>query len=265
MKVYADSFFYNGKSSKYYNLHMVSFESSSLEKSNMVKKELSTAKPPKTDTWDYYGEESTEPIIFRVQLTRTDYNYLTMQECRQVARWLDVNNYKEFKFGNEDCYNILLYAKVTELTQLSVGNKIVGFEIEFTCNAPYGFSPIQDINISFHSNNPSYTLLNITDEFGFIYPKMMITFLENCDFQIINETENRITKIKNCKKNEKITLDNRTKQITSTNDLHKLNEDFNWGWFRFVSYTDMDKNILSCTNNCNINFTYQGIRKLGLE
>ena len=267
MRVYAKHFFYNGKSSKTYGIKMVSFESSILVTSSMGELELSTAKSTQGTHWDYYGEDYSNPLKFKIQIVKENYQSFSQYEVREIYRWLlSTNNYTEFRFHEEVILdNVILYAKVTHLKTQSVGNEIIGFEIDFECNAPYGFSNKIKKIFNFDKDNNKQIIMNYSDKIGFIYPNLEIACLEDCDFELINLFEDRITKIKNCKKNEIIVVDTQTKQIKSSNELHDLCGDFNWNWFRLVSTFNNQKNILLCENNCKIQFDYQEIRAVDFE
>lgn len=99
-------------------------------------------------------------------------------------------------------------------------------------------------------------------EEGYIYPQMEITVKRDGDLTIHNSIENRETFIANCKVNEVITLDYPV--IRSSDSSHKIQNDFNWTFFRVANTYDNSRNDLVVTLPCSIKIKYSPIVKVGL-
>ena len=94
-----------------------------------------------------------------------------------------------------------------------------------------------------------------------MYPIVSISALSSGDLSIINKTDNNwISKIKNVKSKERITMDSKV-QIISSNLIHELLlNDFNLGWFRLIP----DKNEYISNMDIIISMTYRVPRKVGI-
>lgn len=99
-------------------------------------------------------------------------------------------------------------------------------------------------------------------EEGYIYPYTEITILEDGDLNIHNVLENRNTYIANCSAGEVITMDYPI--IKTDNDSHKIQNDFNWNFFRVANTFENSRNDLITSIPCSIKIKYSPIVKVGL-
>ena len=115
------------------------------------------------------------------------------------------------------------------VTEYIFGDGRVGANLEFECDAPFGykddvvFTGELDANGTFEYNCTS-------DEIGWIYPDLTITIKEDGDLNIKN-LDNRELVVKNCEANEVITID-KNLQISSSFENHKIADDFNYTYYR---------------------------------
>lgn len=91
---------------------------------------------------------------------------------------------------------------------------------------------------------------------------MEIEILESGTLTIHNDLENRTTEIKNCIAGEKILLDYPI--IYSSIPSHKIQNDFNWNWFRIYNTFRNNQNNLTISIPCIIKIKYSPIVKVGL-
>ena len=91
---------------------------------------------------------------------------------------------------------------------------------------------------------------------------MEIEILEGGDLSIYNDLDKRTMVIKNCVSEEKITLDYPI--ISSSLPSHKIQNDFNWDFFRIVNTFRTKRNNLTVSLPCNITIKYSPIIKLGI-
>lgn len=99
-------------------------------------------------------------------------------------------------------------------------------------------------------------------EEGYIYPEMEITVKKDGDLFIYNSIENRETCIANCKTNEVITLDYPI--IRSSDSSHKIQNDFNWTFFRVANTYNNSRNDLIISLPCSIKIKYSPVVKVGI-
>lgn len=107
-----------------------------------------------------------------------------------------------------------------------------------------------------------YSLNDTSYEEGYIYPEMEITIKKDGDLTIYNAMENRETYIANCVNGEVITFDYPV--IKSSNSSHKIQNDFNWTFFRVANTYNNSRNDLVITLPCSIKIKYSPIVKVGI-
>ena len=91
---------------------------------------------------------------------------------------------------------------------------------------------------------------------------MEVEILESGILTIHNDLENRTMQINNCIAGERITLDYPI--ISSSISSHKIQDDFNWNWFRIYNTFQNSQNILTISIPCTIKIKYSPIVKVGL-
>jgi hypothetical protein len=99
-------------------------------------------------------------------------------------------------------------------------------------------------------------------EEGYIYPHTEITVLEDGDLNIHNAIEDRNTYIANCVAGEVITMDYPV--ISSSVSSHKIQNDFNWNFFRVANTFYNSRNDLTLSLPSIIKIKYSPIVKIGL-
>ena len=99
-------------------------------------------------------------------------------------------------------------------------------------------------------------------EEGYIYPEMEITVKKAGNLTIHNSIENRETYIADCQVNEVITMDYPI--IQSSISSHKIQNDFNWTFFRVANTYNNSRNDLTVSLPCSIKIKYSPIVKVGL-
>ena len=103
---------------------------------------------------------------------------------------------------------------------------------------------------------------SISDDEGFIYPKTKITIKQDGDLKISNICVQRDTIIKNCKAGEVIEMDYPV--IKSSLESHKIQNDFNWNFFRIENKFKDKRNLIQISIPCEIEMVYSPIAKIGI-
>ena len=101
----------------------------------------------------------------------------------------------------------------------------------------------------------TYTLFDTSDEIGYIYPDLKIICLESGKLELYNSNENRKTIIENCSANEVINFSENL-VFSSSNESHKIQNDFNYIFFRIANSYGNRKNIISSSIPVDIEFSY---------
>lgn len=204
--------------------------------------------------------------IMKYDCTSGKQNYLTSQEARSIIKWLSRHEYKKLKFVNtiSDESDVHYYGSFNA-KQIMLGDKILGLSLTFTSNAPFGFASLTNNKFMMLNSNDVITIVGDSDGYGTIYPKVEIKCFTGGDLKLTNLTTGKYISIKNCKKNEVITIDGEHKVIFSGDESHTtLPNDFNYEYFTIVVDEDIEENQYSSTLPCELTIKYLPVRKIGV-
>lgn len=186
---------------------------------------------------------------------------ISIDEVRDIMRWLNRKEFHKFKLLDEDYINIYFEATFN-VSKIEFNGRIYGLELEIVTNRPYAIHEPLTLVIDNIEENGTKKIFSKSDDEGFIYPKMEITINQDGDFEIYNELENRTMKIANCKAGEIITVNYPI--ITSSLPDHKINNDFNWKFFRIATTFRNKENKLTISIRCSIKLEYLPVVKVGI-
>lgn len=187
--------------------------------------------------------------------------YFNIDEQANIMRWLNRKEFLKLKLLKEGYENVFFEGSFN-VSKVIMGDDCIGFELSLTTNAPFGF--YETVKKTFYATSSNYVeaFRDISDEIGFIYPEVEITCNATGDLVIHNEIENRETIIKNCVAGEVITM--KSPVISSSITEHKIQNDFNYNFFRIAnSYRD-NVNQISFSLPCTMKISYNPIRKVGV-
>lgn len=186
-------------------------------------------------------------------------------EYRDLMRWLNRNEFLKFQvlFDNADfpyrtsCY----YEASFNIEKIIIGEKIYGLRLIMETNAPFGYGEEQHFVFNISNTNTTYSLFDISDEIGFIYPSVKITCLESGQLSITNWTENCTMVIKGCQVGEVINIDGDAMLITTSSKNHDICNDFNYEFLKIGNTFDNRENIFTASLRCNLEISYYPIIK----
>ena len=205
--------------------------------------------------------------------------YFENNEINKLMRWLNKKGYYKFKTINSDGQSGNIYYKGTfnTIKKIKIGSDVVGLELTFTANAPFGYYEPLSYEMDFSNVSDEFVIYDSSDEIGYIYPNTLkIEVLEDGDLQIKNSQESNVVEVKNCIRGEIITLNGENKIILSDKEHPTLCNDFNYNFVKIINkcgesndYYEVDneddevKNIFTVTLPCNIYLSYSPICKTG--
>lgn len=193
---------------------------------------------------------------------------VSLIEMREIMRWLNRKGFHKLKLLEED-YIDLFFEASFNVSKIEVNGEVYGFELEMTTNRPFALSESTSITIENTYEDIEQDVVKIvsskSDEEGYIYPEMKIAINADGDLEISNNTENRTTIITNCTAGEVITFNYPIIQSSlGENRLTKIQNDFNWIFFRIVNSFDSRINKVSISLPCTIEMKYYPIVKVGI-
>ena len=207
--------------------------------------------------------ESTLTATFQIcknPCTGEDLN-ITVDEVRDMASWLCRKGFHKFKIFDDDYLNVY-YEATFNMSRIIRNGNVIGLELEMITNRPFGVMEDTVINIKNEVENGVENFYSISDDEGFIYPKVKITIKQDGDLKISNIFVQRDTIIKNCKAGEVIEMDYPV--IKSSLESHKIQNDFNWNFFRIENKFKDKRNLIQISIPCEIEMVYSPIAKIGI-
>ena len=207
--------------------------------------------------------ESTLTATFQIcknPCTGEDLN-ITVDEVRDMASWLCRKGFHKFKIFDDDYLNVY-YEATFNMSRIIRNGNVIGLELEMITNRPFGVMEDTVINIKNEIENGVENFYSISDDEGFIYPKVKITIKQDGDLKISNIFVQRDTIIKNCKAGEVIEMDYPV--IKSSLESHKIQNDFNWNFFRIENKFKDKRNLIQISIPCEIEMVYSPIAKIGI-
>lgn len=207
--------------------------------------------------------ESTLTATFQIcknPCTGEDLN-ITVDEVRDMASWLCRKGFNKFKIFDDDYLNVY-YEATFNMSRIIRNGNVIGLELEMITNRPFGVMEDTVINIKNEVENGVENFYSISDDEGFIYPKVKITIKQDGDLKISSIFVQRDTIIKNCKAGEIIEMDYPV--IKSSLESHKIQNDFNWNFFRIENKFKDKRNLIQISIPCEIEMIYSPIAKIGI-
>lgn len=211
------------------------------------------------------GTQYDECIQAKFQICKNLCEYedlkITDDEFTDLMRWLNRHEFLPFHaIGDEEertCY----YEASFNINKITIGHVLYGLELTMETNKPFGYGEEQTIIFDIADTSNTYTLVDISDEIGYIYPNIVATCKSSGDLEITNHTEGISMVINNCSSGEVITIDGSTQILLSSLDNHYLYDDFNYEFFRIGNTFDNRENIISSTLPCTLEINYKPIIK----
>lgn len=185
---------------------------------------------------------------------------LTVDEQRGITRWLNRKEPHELKIiSDENLYDYVRFEGSFNLSKVETIEGIIGFELTFTSNRPFALGKRVRRKLTLTAKE-SYSITDISDEIGYSYPDMTVTLKSGGDFTLYNAIEDRTTEVKSCTSGEVLTFDEYL-NISSSLPSHKLQNDFNYVFFRVANTYGNRVNEITSSLDCEIILEYDPIIK----
>lgn len=265
----AIDFLYDNEKLSDYDMMLCSFDGGSNDTisvgSNLI---FNTVKTNGSDRNYFVNYAYEEPLTTTFQICKKncggEEKYITSEELTSLLRWLcRKDGYHKFEIYQNGYKGTYFMGSFNQPNQIKVGGLIVGLELTLVTDSPYGY---EDIEFDFTTTaSVGYSIFNLSTETGHLYPiEFDCKCLESGDLQIHNSIEDRTTEIKNCVKDEIITLDGNHKIIETSVPTHKIYNDFNYNYFRLGNTYNNNLNTITTSIPCEIHIKYALVRKVGI-
>lgn len=192
----------------------------------------------------------------------------TMDEIRDIMMWLNRKSYKKFRpIYDNNVYNGVFYYGSFNIQEKVIDGNIIGLELTFVTNAPYGFAETVTKQSTIAANG-TVTIDTDSDEEGKLYPDVTILCSKSGDLTIENNRDTTgKTIIKNCVAGEVIKFDGKTRQISSSksgSNHMTLPVDYNYHVPRLITERGADTNTFKFSIACSVTIQFNPIRKVGI-
>ncbi len=184
---------------------------------------------------------------------------INTHELRELMNWLNRKEFHKFRLLEEDYPNIYLEASFN-VSKIEIEGTVYGLELEMITNRPFAIHEPVEITLNYTKPNEKKAVYPYSDEEGFLYPHTEIEVAADGDFTLKNDSDHQALFIAGCRAGELITLDYPI--IASSLPSHKIQNDFNWHFFRMANTFHNKKNTLSASLPCRITLTYSPVIKI---
>lgn len=268
--MHAINFEYDGLKLSDYGMMICSFNSSGLETvssgSDIV---FNTVKSSGSNSFKYYGAKYDEAYTTTFQICKnpckTTNMYLEPNEVSGIQRWLcRKDGFHKFSIIQANLKDTFWKATFSG-KQILLAGKIIGLELTMYTDAPYAYLDIDTISYSPIAGE-SFSIYDMSDEVGSVYPKVIISCKGNGTIKLQNSLDNKTTILTSVLSGERITLDGENK-IVQTDNSRSLANNFNYYFPRIINTFNCRNNVYTLSSDsvdCDISFSYNPIIKVGL-
>lgn len=223
-----------------------------------------------------YSEPFTATFSICKKADSSNELVISAAECASLMHWLNRKDYHSFTLIDkyDQFYNGVHYMGSFNVERITVGGCLIGLQLTFTSDSPYGYGNQVTINENLQSSEDSFSVNVKSDQIGFLYPDEVVITLNGAgNLTIGNQADTKSMYIANCTTGQIITADCIHKVITTSLASHDICSDFNYSFFRFIvdfgganyitsSVNPGTNNIITSTIPCSIQIKYTPIYKV---
>lgn len=188
---------------------------------------------------------------------------ISLEDSRDVMRWLNRKGFHKFRLLDDE-YSGIYFEASFNVSKIEIDGRLYGFELEMFTNRPFAIA--EPVTVKFDAEaGEVLKVYSKSDDEGYVYPNMEITVIESGNLTITNYMENRKMIINNCVAGEVITIEYPmiSSSLGDGRDT-KIQNDFNWVFFRLASTFKNKLNEIEVSLPCEIKLTYSPIVKVGI-
>lgn len=274
--MYAETFEFDGVKSSDLGIYLLNYDGFSNNGVSVAGSEITfnTTKAPSSKKWHYHSPKYETQLTWSMQIGKLSGEELTQQDCAYWMRWLVRSDGCHYlRFLQNEYENTYFNCTMTAQWFRLPDGRIVGMELQVTCDAPFGYSEEKQYSTTCN-NGDSFQIYDDGDDVGaIVFDKVEITSNSaTSKLSITNDLETiyspmtvNVSEFKNLQNSEKITIQNN--QITSSVLSRDIGDDFNYKYLRLINWFNQgtDTRINTYTvmgGSCKIDIVYRTIRKV---
>ena len=196
-------------------------------------------------------------------ITEPDQMQITDDEYRDIVRWLNRREFKRLFFIYDDNYNrdFRYYNASFNVAKIKIAEVLYGIRLTMETDKPFAYgSEVKNI-WSVANSTTRFKLTDLSDEIGYTYPTVKITCNQGGNLSIYNDRDSRTVVINNCSAGEVITINGEIQTISSSFNVHKISNDFNYEFPKIINTMDNRDNYFRFSLPCNVEISYLPIVK----
>ncbi|MGM9608346.1 MAG: phage tail domain-containing protein [Oscillospiraceae bacterium] len=190
------TFFFDGVSSEQYGLMLCNFDSAKQEAGRVGGKlSIQEDRIARRSTSLHYGVENNEakefPLVFVVS---DDNRRLDRYDIASIGAWLTGHSdYKELAIMQPDLEGVFYRCIITDLEQIELGMRVVGFTATVSCDGPYAYRRMVRTTIPFNGTTSAryHNMSNVND----YYRPLMEVTCTGTELYIENTTDGTTFKL----------------------------------------------------------------------
>lgn len=211
----------------------------------------------------------TEVFSPKITIVKKHFQDFTMDEQRQVLKWLTGSNKVTYFDFYDDIYSeapifcVLGFVSTIETYKIA-NQRTIGFVVTVESVSPFAYSPINTFKRTITAPT-TFTVTCDNDDTSYIYPRITVKH-NGTSVEIKNSTTNTTTAVHNSVAGETVTIDGANKLIYSSRTNRTFGTDFGtddisnqWVWLPLADGT----NTITVTGNCELTLEWREIRKIG--
>lgn len=245
-----EQFYFNNQSSDDLGIYLVKLDTGYIRHPFLSDKEIISEQIPGNDI-PYVYDVRRKPLKVTLTLSCIE-GVWTTEKRRQIARWLDNDEYS--LFYSVDDPNKWYYLQYVGGIDLNTNGNLQGYiEVEFENISPYTYSPVYNKAFDFSTiTSPTqFEFINYGDNDLFL--ELEILKNGDGDISIINTSdEGREFKFVNLANQETVYVDNKKRDIISDLGVYRY-DNFNGNYLRLKRGV----NSLQINGSCILNLRYQ--------
>lgn len=263
--MYAEDFEYDGRRLSDYGLMICTFGDSSgvenvstgaqinlttVSRFNNNRRSIANANYAEYMKTTFYVAKN--PCVSDVDISPTEY--------RDIVKWLNRRRFipmrfmSLYDFSPDPCY----FNAMFNIQKVTVGDRIVGLSLSMETDSPFGYGIERKESVLPGYDTQDYVDY-MSDEVGFIYPKVRIALMGAGNLTIHNSLDKDDTVITSCSNGEVLVMDGDKQTVQTNFSGHDIYDCFNYNFIKLISHLNSSRNTFTSSIPCSIQITYKPI------
>ena len=183
-----------------------------------------------------------EVFVGNISICKPDGSTVSSSEYSFIMRWLNKKTFAPLKILTSDLGDVNFVGTFASIDKVEHLGRIIGFNLTFTTNAPFGWGDQETDSFNISSSSP-HVITNISEESGELpFDELIITCNAAGTLKLTNEANGLTTIITGCTSGEVITINGQLLTVTSSTGRN-VYDSFNFVYPQLTNTTSLDSVI----------------------